>query len=658
MLKLNPLFPIVIMINRTKIHYLGTIPILFAVFMSLLISGCEPGHSLDSGDIEEILPGLRIWKGSVNTVALERNEKTLLIDPGNFAAAPGGGPVDLVLVTHHHRDQATRLSELANNGAQVIVPKKEESLFSNAEAFWQSWDPYRFSTYRPHTFTQLSSSSVTKSVQDGDQIEWEGLTIGVIETPGHTDGSVTYLLDLDGKRIAFTGDLIYGPGKIWEMYSLQKKFPGMGATHLGFGGSSNELKASLDRVLGENPDILVPSHGVVMNDPKGAIAELKENLDAVMGNYLIATAWRVFDRHKKAFEMSFPAGSHPMLPSLPPVSYPPWIRDIEWTTQAIVGDDGSLFLSDCGYPVVPEKLLEMRKAGEFKKVDVIWLTHYHLDHNMETNYVRKRFGAKVYVQEEMADITENPRAYPMSAQHPESIEIDRVMKHGETIEWKGVKLTFFHFPGQTEYHGGLLAEKDGFKAFFTGDSIQNWGIEDYCSYFRCFVSENRGYEKCLQILIDTEPDILVRAHTGPMGFSVEHARKTLKLVQEREKLYRKLFPYDDPNFALDPYWIRAYPYRQTILPGGVCEVAARVMNHSSSSKNAEAELHLPEGWKSIQVSGSTTIPPRSEGSIRFQAVAPDNLGYKRWHILSVSVTFYGTRYEQFAEAVVELYQPK
>ena len=32
------------------------------------------------------------------------------------------------------------------------------------------------------------------------------------------------------------------------------------------------------------------------------------------------------------------------LPPLPPVSYPPWIRDVGWTTQAIIGDDKSAFL--------------------------------------------------------------------------------------------------------------------------------------------------------------------------------------------------------------------------------------------------------------------------------------------------------------------------
>ena len=35
--------------------------------------------------------------------------------------------------------------------------------------------------------------------------------------------------------MAFTGDLIWGPGRIWEMYSLQKKVPGMQNEYVGFG---------------------------------------------------------------------------------------------------------------------------------------------------------------------------------------------------------------------------------------------------------------------------------------------------------------------------------------------------------------------------------------------------------------------------------------
>jgi len=53
------------------------------------------------------------------------------------------------------------------------------------------------------------------------------LRFEAIETPGHTDGSLSYLVEIGGKRVAFTGDLICGQGRIWEMYSLQKQIPGM-----------------------------------------------------------------------------------------------------------------------------------------------------------------------------------------------------------------------------------------------------------------------------------------------------------------------------------------------------------------------------------------------------------------------------------------------
>ena len=35
----------------------------------------------------------------------------------------------------------------------------------------------------------------------------------------------------------------------------------------GFGGAVDDVKASLDRVLDRKPDLLIPSHGVVIDNP-------------------------------------------------------------------------------------------------------------------------------------------------------------------------------------------------------------------------------------------------------------------------------------------------------------------------------------------------------------------------------------------------------
>src|SRR5207247_7403710 len=159
---------------------------------------------------------------------------------------------------------------------------------------------------------------------------------------------------------------------------------------------------------------------------------------------------------------------------------------------------------------------------------------------------------------------------------PESILVDHPMEDEATLEWKGFKLTAYHFPGQTLYHDGLLAEKDGFKVFFTGDSVTNWGVDDYCSQNRCFLGPRAGYQKCFQILLRTNPDMLVAAHWGPEPVTTEYVRKTVSLFEDREKLFGRLFPHDNVNFGLDPSWISAYPYRQSVLPGVPVVIEARV----------------------------------------------------------------------------------
>lgn len=340
-----------------------------------------------------------------------------------------------------------------------------------------------------------------------------------------------------------------------------------------------------------------------------------------------------------------------MLPALPKARYPSWIRDIASTTKAIVAEDKSVFISDCGHPKAIEELSRLQATGEIGAVEGIWITHYHDDHTQLVNEAKRRFGAQVYVQRGMLDIIENPLAYQMPCLFPESIRVDHPMEHGQTIDWKGFKLTAYHFPGQTLYHDGLLVQKDGFKVFFTGDSFANWGVDDYCSQNRCFLGHDTGYEKCFQIVLQTQPDILMAAHWGPLPVSTEYLTKSLALFQERAKLYQNLFPHNDVNFGTDPCWIRAYPYRQTVFAGGLTEVEARVMNHSARPLKVQVTLNLPDGWKSELGDGKAEIPARTEGTVRLRATAPSAPDRRR-HVLGLSALIDGHPVGEFAEAIV------
>ena len=229
-------------------------------------------------DRQEILPGLYLLRGAVNTAVIERNGRKLLIDSGDIEP-----PADCALFTHHHPDQASGAARLAAAGTRIIVPATERSFFANAEGVWDAADKRLDHDYncRPDLFTLRESVPVSATLQGGDVHTWEGLRFEAIETPGHTDGSMTYLVEIDGKRVAFTGDLIYGPGQIHDFYSLQKGFPGMRGGYWGFGGAVDDVKSSLDRVLAKKPDLLIPSHGVVMRDPArgcGAVASRTSTL--------------------------------------------------------------------------------------------------------------------------------------------------------------------------------------------------------------------------------------------------------------------------------------------------------------------------------------------------------------------------------------------
>jgi glyoxylase-like metal-dependent hydrolase (beta-lactamase superfamily II) len=626
--------------RRTFLKEAAAVPLLWAV------DGSFEQMWAQSDSAEQVLPGLRILRNSVNSALLERNGKALLIDSGEIDAA-GNRVVDWALFTHHHRDQCSSVTRLVRKGTKVVVPVREKMFFDEAHRFWDSADnilDHRYD-FRPHLFTLRDSVPVARALQGGDVCEWEGLKFRVLDTPGHTDGSVTYLVEVDGRRVAFTGDLIAAPGQIWEIYSLQKRFPGMRGDYWGFGGAIEEVKSSLDRVLEHKPDLLIPSHGVVMSDPLSAVNQLKQNLDALMENYLTTAAWRIY------FDGIYPKNKPPMLPPLPTVAYPSWIRHIASTTKAIVAEDKSVFISDCGHPKAIEELSRLQPAGEIGAVEGIWITHYHDDHTQLVNEAKRRFGAKVYVQREMLDIIENPLAYQMPCLFPESIRVEHPMEHGQTINWKNFKLTAYYFPGQTLYHDGLLAEKDGQKVFFTGDSFANWGVDDYCSQNRCFTGRNTGYEQCFQILLDTRPDILMAAHWGPLPVSPEYLRKSMDLFRERETICDRLFPHKNGNFGSDPCWIRAYPYRQTVFPGSLVEMEARVMNHSADPMKAQITLNLPEGWKTDGIAGETQIPARTEGRVRFRATAP-SFPDRRRHVLGLSAVIDGKSVGEFAEAIV------
>ena len=206
-----------------------------------------------------------IHHGSINVGILRDGNRALLIDCGDGSVcstlnALGITTVDTVLFTHHHRDQASGVGIIASNDTRIGVPAQERQWFESVDTFWNDpqmrWHLYN---YHPHNLMLAESVPVTDTYADGDSIQWGNAKIRIIDTPGHTDGSVSYTVEVDGLCFAFSGDLIYDTGQIWELYSLQKG--GETTDYHGFLGDRGRLTHSLKKLRQRYPEVLIPSHG-------------------------------------------------------------------------------------------------------------------------------------------------------------------------------------------------------------------------------------------------------------------------------------------------------------------------------------------------------------------------------------------------------------
>lgn len=125
----------------------------------------------------------------------ENSKSAVIVDPGD--AKPilqfletNQISLKLILITHFHSDHIGGITELKNDfGCKVYAPLKESSKIPD----------------------------IDQTVQDGDSISLENIgDVQIIETPGHTLGSICYYIpDL---KIVFTGDTLFslGCGRLFE----------------------------------------------------------------------------------------------------------------------------------------------------------------------------------------------------------------------------------------------------------------------------------------------------------------------------------------------------------------------------------------------------------------------------------------------------------
>ncbi len=114
-----------------------------------------------------------------------------------------------VLNTHCHIDHAMADKKFHELGAQIILHE------ADADAVEKGTQVTAF--YLVKGLTAFPRSPVGRRLSDGEELELGARKIRVIHTPGHTPGSVCFLLEVDGKNLLFSGDTVLYDGRLgWQ----------------------------------------------------------------------------------------------------------------------------------------------------------------------------------------------------------------------------------------------------------------------------------------------------------------------------------------------------------------------------------------------------------------------------------------------------------
>ncbi len=171
----------------------------------------------------------------------EGAEETLIVDPGGEARrirkkmeTEGLRPV-AILLTHGHYDHTLAVGTLRRMypGIPVYACLDEKDILLDPSL--NAWFMDRF-------------EPVTADIwlKEGDELDLAGLHCRVLQTPGHTIGSICFYFEED--KVLVAGDTLF--------------FTGYGRTDLPT-GSARQLKKSLERLLLTLPGdvIVLPGHG-------------------------------------------------------------------------------------------------------------------------------------------------------------------------------------------------------------------------------------------------------------------------------------------------------------------------------------------------------------------------------------------------------------
>ena len=536
---------------------------------------------------EIILPNLYRLKDACNSYLLKSGSSAILIDAGSENISGqlkeiGVTKIDWILHTHYHRDQCLGDLKLKRMGSSIAIGRLEKNMLYPVDTI----SPFKISgrfllngTLTDSTFLNSTGTLPTKfllngaltdrgrkmepfekpgvdrELADGELFNWNQYSIRVINTPGHTEGSVSYLIEVGGKLICFTGDLLMKGGYVRDLYSMQWNYlenPGIDSSLI-----------SLQKIRVFEPDCILPSHGGMIDDPNEDIRLLTIRLKEVQKSLQ-------FERAGRWNWSGFVQVSQHV------------VQDCGTTSQIIIAPDGEALMFDCGSEFTLNRLDVAKKMFGIKRIAIIIPSHWHYDHVDGIPAVADAEGTKIWVWEGLAEHLEFPERFITTCRTGRSIKADRVLSEGEEFIWGGYSFRVYHNPAHMEEQMGLSALIDGLKYFFIGDGSASNKDSHVRSALHCYngISLATGLIKTAQSFYEADPYLCLPAHSNGFATFEDTREEFMNWAVETTDAIKALLPPAHPEMGYNPYWATFYPAKIKIKPGEKVRMALRLKNCS------------------------------------------------------------------------------
>ncbi|WP_241237030.1 MBL fold metallo-hydrolase [Georgenia faecalis] len=553
-----------------------------------------------------------------------------------------------VVMTHHHRDQAQGLPRAVEAGIAIHVPPVERDLFEHADDMWATRPIINDYNLREDRFSLLDSVPVAGLVPEYRTGRWGGVDLAVHPTPGHTTGSVTYVLERGGRRIAFTGDLLYAPGKVWSLAATQWSY------------TENEGPAmtvlSCYLLQRERLDLLLPSHGEPMADPAAALGLLARRMQA----YVDSRRPFPWDLETRLVHPYARLTTHFLLN-----------RSSVAASYVLLSESGAALLIDFGYDVttgLPDgrdrasrrpwlaSLDALRGGFGVTDVEVVMATHYHDDHVAGMNLLREVEGTQVWVPANVAPILANPMHHDLPCQWYDPIAVDRELVLGETVRWHEYAITVHELRGHTRYAAAFELEVDGVRVLVTGDQQDGRGLAGQRREILNYQYRNlvglEDYRRSAELYRRVGPGLMVSGHWEPRWVDENYLDMLAEQGEELARIHTDLLPLDELDVGADGVLARLTPYRSRPQVGEPVELTATVRNPHHAAAEAVLRLVVPDGWHVEPPVVHRVLGPGESVAVPFRVMpAPE---VRRRARCAVDVSVGDLHLGQHAEALVDV----